>query len=269
MWRAAMVGIAIVPLSPFWSDAAGSGYHVVEVTQGASITGTVTFEGAPPSPKVFDVEKDPEVCGSRRKLVEVDVRDGFLKGAVVVLEGVEKGKPFPARTYQAEPPGEGEFRYSPGDELALDVRMKKCNFGPFTGVLAPDAPVGFLNQDPMKHSIQTFAVRGRRGNIFRTVHNRDARPGDPFEETFGNGQLDDSRVVKLVCNRHDFMRNWLYTVQTPYFAISAEDGTFTIDQVPPGQYELVAWHPLLGVHRQAVRVRANETLEVGFEFSAD
>lgn len=269
MVRAMLVAMAVVPVTLFWSDGVGSAYEVTEVVHGASISGTVTFQGTPPPPKVFEVEKDPDVCGRERALVEVAVRDGFLKGAVIVLEGVEKGKPFPARSFRGQSPGEGEFRYQSGDELELEIRAKKCNFGPFTGVLAPDAPVRFLNQDPMKHTIQTFAVRGHRGNIFRTVHNRDARPDEPFEETFETSQLDESRVVRLICNRHDFMRNWFYAVRTPYFAISGEDGTFTIDQVPPGRYELVAWHPLLGIQRQAVTVGADENPELNFEFSAD
>ncbi len=267
MCRALMVAMALVPLSIFWSDAVGSAYDVAEVTHGASISGRITFQGTPPAPKVFEVEKDQDLCGSMRAMVEVDVRDGFLKGAVIVLEGVEKGKPFAARASRGQSPGEGEFRYAPGDELALEIRTKQCNFGPFTGVLAPDAPLRILNEDPIKHTIQTFVVRGRKGNILRTVHNRDVQPGTVFEDSFATKRLKESRVVSLRCNRHDFMQNWFYTVQTPYFAISDEKGRFTIDQVPAGRYELVAWHPLLGIQRQAVTVQAHENLELTFEFS--
>lgn len=267
MRRAMIVAMAVGSASLLWSHAVGWAYEVAEVTHGASISGRVTFRGTPPAPKSFEVQKDPDVCGTRRSLVEVAVRDGFLEGAVIVLEGVDKGRPFPARSFRGQPPGEGEFRYHEGEELDLEVRAKTCNFGPFTGVLAPDTPVRFLNRDPMKHTVQTFAVRGRKGNILRTLHNRDARPGTPFERTFETSKLEDSRVVRLICNRHDFMQNWLYTVDTPYFAISDEGGNFTIDQVPPGRYELVAWHPLLGLQRQPVTVGAGETLELGFEFS--
>ncbi len=267
MCRALVVAMALVPLSMFWSEAVGQAYEVAEVTHGASLTGTVTFQGLPPAPKVFEVEKDPEVCGSTRALVEVAVHNGLLKEAVIVLEGVERGKPFAARASRGQSPGEGEFRYAPGDELALEIRTKQCSFGPFTGVLAPDAPVRILNEDPIKHTIQTFVVRGRKGNILRTVHNRDIRPGTVFEESFATKKLEKSRVVRIRCNRHDFMQNWFYTVQTPYFAISDEKGRFTIDQVPAGRYELVAWHPLLGIQRQAVTVQAHENLELTFEFS--
>lgn len=93
-------------------------------------------------------------------------------------------------------------------------------------------------------------------------------PAIGFEETFETSQLEDSRVVRLICNRHDFMRNWFYAVKTPYFAISDEEGAFTIDEIPPGQYRLVAWHPLLGTHTQPVQIGADETLTVSFEFSA-
>lgn len=271
MWRAMMIAIALVLVSLFGSQAVGpaSAYEVAEVVHGASVSGRVTFEGTPPPPKRFQVEKNPEVCGHERGLEEVAVRDGFLKGAVIVLEGVEKGKPFATRAYRAEPPGGGAFHYAPGDALGLEIRTKTCSFGPYTGVIAPETPIGFLNQDPMKHTIQTFVVRGRRSNIFRTIHNRDARPDSPFEKRFTAEQLDDSRVVKLICNRHDFMQNWFYTVQTPYFAISDENGSFTIDQVPPGRYQLVAWHPELGRLTREISLAEGGTIEEHFEFSAD
>ena len=269
MWRTVILARAIVPLAMLGSPHAASAYEVGEVVNGAVITGTVTFEGAPPEPKVFEVQKDPEVCGTERALIEVAVRNGSLKGAVIVLEGVVKGKPFTAQTFQDERPGEGEFRYGQGDNLSLEVRMKKCSFGPLTGVLASDQPVRFLNQDPMKHTIQTFVVRGRKGNILRTLHNRDVQPDALVKRTFSASKLKSSRVIRFRCNRHDFMQNWFYTVETPYFAISDENGHFSIDQVPPGRYKLVAWHPLLGVRKQEVIVTADGHMQVAFEFSGE
>jgi len=48
--------------------------------------------------------------------------------------------------------------------------------------------------------------------------------------------------------------------------VSAEDGTFSIDKLPPGTYTLEAWHEELGTATQQVTVAANQTADVTFDF---
>ena len=105
------------------------------------------------------------------------------------------------------------------------------------------------------------------GSVLRTLHNRDIHPDGEFERTFESDKLKKSRLVRITCNRHDFMQNWLYVVQTPYFAISDETGKFTIDQIPPGRYMLRAWHPILGLQEQEVHVQPASVLGADFAFS--
>ena len=252
----AILGLAIIGLA----------YEVVDVSNGATIAGRVAFNGTPPAPRVFEVNKEPQVCGETRGLTKVDAHDGFLKGAVIVLEGVEKGKAFEPRTLKANAPGEGEFRYKEGTTLDLDIRLKNCNFGPFTGVIAADQSVQFSNQDPIKHTLHTYVLKGKKANILRTLNTQNLAPHSEIEQTFQPNKLKHGRVVALTCDRHDFMENWMYVVESPYFAISDEAGNFSMDKVPPGQYELVAWHPVLGSKRQEVTVDAGGNLQVDFEF---
>ena len=76
-------------------------------------------------------------------------------------------------------------------------------------------------------------------------------------------------MVRIACNRHDFMQNWLYVVDHPYFGITDQDGRFTLDQVPPGPYTLLAWHPILGEQRQEVQVLPDGELSLGFQFGSE
>jgi plastocyanin len=244
----------------------GLGYEVTTVSNGGTIAGRIAFSGTPPASRVFDVNKGPEVCGVKRGLTKVDVRHGFLRGAVLVLEGVEKGKSFESKTFTAQVPGEGEFHYAAGETLDLDVRLKNCNFGPFTGVVAVDQPVSFVNQDSIKHTLHTYVLKGQNANILRTLNTQSLAAHSEIEQTFVPKKLKHGRVVALTCDRHDFMENWMYVVETPYFAISDETGNFSIDEVPPGEYQLVAWHPVLGTQRKAVHVDADGILNVSFEF---
>ncbi|MDH3504744.1 MAG: hypothetical protein OEM58_09495 [Nitrospirota bacterium] len=241
-------------------------YTVGEVQHGGTIQGHVTFSGTPPTPLRFAVEKNPEICGQERSLMKVETHNGGLTGAVVVLEGVQTGKPFPEQAFTGHLPGEGEFRYQGGKTLGLQVKTKGCNFGPFTGVIAADEPVQFGNQDPIKHTLHTFSARDTKGTILRTIHNQDIHPQDTVDRTFDSGKLRGNPVVRLTCNRHDFMQNWLYVVDHPYFAISDTEGRFTITQIPPGTYTLLAWHPILGEQRQEVQVMENGELQPKFQF---
>ena len=125
----------------------------------------------------------------------------------------------------------------------------------------------FENQDPIKHTLHTFAARDTKGTILRTVHNQDIHPQDTIERTFDSGKLKGNPVVRITCNRHDFMQNWLDVVDHPYFAISDEEGNFSIDNIPPGHYTLRAWHPILGLQEQEVHVTQGKALGTDFAFS--
>ncbi|MEX0828863.1 MAG: hypothetical protein WD032_01325 [Nitrospirales bacterium] len=242
-------------------------YQVAAVKEGATIHGQVTFSGSAPAPLQFEVEKNPEVCGPQRSLVKVEAQNGMLKGAIVVLEGVESGKPFAKQEFRGLSPGKGTFQYVGGESLGLRVNTENCNFGPFTGVVTPDEAVRFGNKDSVKHVLHTFVSLDTRGYVLRTLHNRDIQPDGAFDRTFTSGKLKDSRLVRIACNRHDFMQNWLYVVKNPYFAISDEKGKFVIDNIPPGHYTLRAWHPVLGLQEQEVHVIPGKELGTDFAFS--
>ncbi len=252
-----------------WSGFAGVGfaYDVVDVNNGATITGKVAFTGTlPHAPRRFEVRNGPEVCGPERVLTKLEVRDGRVKGVVIALEGVDQGKPFASSHDTATGQGRGAFHYAGGDELNLDVRLETCSFGPFTGVIRADETVRFVNRDPIKHTLHTYSLKGRKAKIMRTMHTQSLRAQGQTEKVFPAKKLRRASAVVLTCDRHDFMENWLYMVKNPYYAISDESGNFEIGRIPPGDYKLVAWHPVLGMQEQLVTVTPHGTLSVDFDF---
>ncbi|WP_447964115.1 hypothetical protein [Nitrospira sp. Ecomares 2.1] len=259
--------ILLASLSLVMGLGASHAYEVGNVQAGGSIHGRVSFLGSPPEPLHFKVEKNPEVCGQERSLMKVESRDGFLTGAVVVLEGVNTGKSFSPKTFTGNLPGEGAFRYLGGESLGLQVKTKGCNFGPFTGVITANEAVRFQNQDSVKHVLHSFVSKDTKGKILRTVHNQDLQPHDAIERVFPPDKMEDGVVVRIICNRHDFMQNWLYVVDNPYFAISDQEGRFTIKEIPPGTYTLLVRHPVLGEQRQVVTIDAQANLQVVFQFA--
>ena len=245
----------------------GFAYDVIEVENGATITGKVAFTGTlPHAPRRFEVRNGPEICGAARVLTKLEVHEGMVKGVVIALEGVDKGKPFSSHHDTATGRGRGEFQYAGGNGLNLGVRLEKCSFGPFTGVIMADEAVHFINHDSIKHMLHTYSLRGRKAKIMRTMHTQSLRAQGQTEKVFPAKKLRRAVAVGLTCDRHDFMENWLYVVKNPYYAISDELGNFEIDQVPPGDYNLVAWHPVLGIKEHRVTITPQGSLPVDFEF---
>ena len=252
---------------PSTPEGSGGGkYKVVPVVSGGTITGQITFEGKLYDPKVFKIEKTPEVCGKEDRLLqEVTVTDGNLKDVVLALQGIAAGKPYASHIILGPPPGTrgGESTGTGNAFTATTIQPKKCIFGAFTGVIADGAEMQFDNQDPVKHSPHTYFVKGR------------VRKSDKNQDLEGNGKLVFSvkfkkkyKIYKLECDQHPHMQNWFYRVENPYYAFSAADGTFNIDNVPPGNYTLIAWHPILGEQQADVTISANGNTDVPFKFSS-
>ena len=243
-----------------------SAYEAVEVANGGTITGKVVLKGKPRPPKIFKIEKTPEVCGKEDRILrEVRIGAGAgLADVVVVLEGVKKGKPYASEiTIQGPPPGSrrqnGEGKEFPG----TTIKPKNCIFGAFTGVVANGKLLRFANQDPVKHSPHTYRVKGK---VRKTMFNQDLE---------ANGRLDvmvkfkkkKTKVMKLECDQHNHMQNWFYRVDSPYYAFSGDDGSFKIDGIPPGKYRLIAWHPKFKrTKKQKVTVKPDGTVQANFTF---
>lgn len=75
------------------------------------------------------------------------------------------------------------------------------------------------------------------------------------------------RIFYLECGFHTYMQSWGLAVDNPYYAITDEQGNFTIPDVPEGVYTLVAWHPGMGGFiNMKLTLLANEILKTRMEF---
>ena len=53
----------------------------------------------------------------------------------------------------------------------------------------------------------------------------------------------------------------------PYAVVVEEDGSYAIDDVPPGEYTVKAWHPRFGIQKSKLTVSASAATEANFTFS--
>lgn len=227
-------------------------YDTMVVTNGAVVRGTVTFQGATPEPKEFELQRYPDrmFCGAlsdgegHRLLKEVHVgQRGGLKDVVVVVEGVQNGKPL-------------TFTHA-------QIEANVCQFLPFVTVVSEGRLLTVTNRDPVSHDIQGYAYD--QAGVDIVLH----RPSLKATGTTDVVHLVKGRkVFTMQCGVHPFMQNWGYAIDNPYYAVTDQDGSFSIGDLPPGTYRLKAWHPILGVQEREVAVTSNDTATLDVQFDA-
>jgi hypothetical protein len=225
------------------SAPAAAAYNEVAVKDGGAVQGTVTFAGPPPALSKQVIGKDNQVCGDGEIVpnpVSVGA-NGALKNVIVFLDKVDAGKPWPKKDYV--------------------LNQQKCSFEPYLQVVPKDVKLTIKNSDPVLHNVHPFE---HVGSSRRTLFNL----AQPNQNQTNVMQIKTRRgqVVELACDAHAWMAGWLYVLEHPYFAVVGADGTFKIGDVPPGSYNLMAWHPVLGTQQQAITVAANGAAQAAFQF---
>lgn len=212
--------------------------------------GKVTFNGSVPGPKEFELRRYPDrvFCGALsdgegfRGLKEVNVgADGGLRDAVVVIEGVQKGKPFAF--------------------VEAQVEANVCQFLPFVTVVSDKRQLTVVNRDPVSHDIQGYAYDQAGVDI---VLHRPALKATGATDTVH--LVKGRKVFTMQCGMHPYMQNWGYAIDNPYYAVTELDGVFAIGDLLPGSYRIKAWHPTLGLQEREVTVKADETVSLDFQF---
>jgi hypothetical protein len=188
--------------------------------------------------------------------------EGGLADAVVAVQRVEQGKPFAPIASDFEVV---DCMYHPADvpdseQFAVNERGKLRHEHPLISVIRSPQPISVINKDPIIHNSQVF--QSERGNIVLNF------PIPVSTEPRGGViQLQKGkRIAQMICGMHEFMQTWMYSVDNPYYAKTRKGGEFTIDNIPPGTYRVVAWHPHLDPVEQEVTVGPNGESTLTFEF---
>lgn len=237
-----IAGLCALPLA---TQAAA--YKETSVANGGTITGSIKFAGKDQPPKTYTISKDNDVCGTGERHIDfVRVENGHLMDAVVYLDKVKEGKPFPADV---------------GDAL---INQKGCEFKPFLQVMKNKAKLVAVNDDPVLHNIHTYElIRGDARGPKKTLTNVSQPKPGTVKSTI---KPKRGPAMKVECDAHDFMHGFVFIARNPYFAKVADDGSYTITDVPPGKYTIKAWHGMLKNQKAKVSVDAGGTATVDFSF---
>ena len=226
MRRAGALAISFILAAVLAAPNVALGYEETTVSGGGTITGKVLFQGDVPMRKIITT-KDQDVCGGIREEPEIIVGgDKAVTDAVVYLAKVDKGKAWP----QA------------GAKPALN--NIKCVFEPRVQVMR-GGKLDVKNSDPVLHN--THGFYGKRTAFNLALPNKDQ---------VIEADLDRAGTVRVECDAHGWMLGWVYVVDNPYYAVTGADGSFSIADVPPGDYTLIATHEFTGPIEIPVTVKA-------------
>ena len=75
--------------------------------------------------------------------------------------------------------------------------------------------------------------------------------------------------MKVKCDIHPWMNAYVAVVEHPYFAVTGEDGSFKLENLPPGSYTIEAWHENYEVMEQTITIGDNESKTLEFTYGSD
>jgi plastocyanin len=214
----------------------------VDDANAATVTGKVTFTGDKPAMKAISMDATPACArqhSTAQKSQEVIVNDnGTLKNTFVWIKSglPDKAWPVPAS--------------------AVKLEQKGCMYEPHViGVMA-NQNIEVVNGDPTNHNIHPLPKVNREWN--------ESQPpgGDAKMKTFAREEV----MIPVKCNVHPWMRAYIGVVSNPFYAVTGDDGTFTIKGLPPGTYTIEAWHEKYGTQDAQITVAPKESKTNDFSF---
>jgi plastocyanin len=200
-----------------------------------TIKGEVKYSGKVPAPVTHKTGKYKKVCGAEIPGEALILENQQVKNVVVWLEGKQAKK----------------LKSKPG---AYTINQKKCAYSPHVLAMPQGSELTILSSDPINHNIHTYSF-----------------DNDPINMMFLPQQdytleMEEPEVIKVSCDLHSWMVAYIVVTPHSYFAMTKNDGTFEIKDVPPGKYTLKLWHESLGEESRKIEIGKNVT-QVNFNFT--
>jgi len=230
-------------------------YKVAEVNDGGSLSGRVTLTGPVPRARSFHLIHAPniEFCArisdgkGHRILRDFTVSENSgLKDTVIAILGVKKGKPFATKMQV--------------------FNIDRCHSDQYVIGVRNGENILLENKDPIRHEIATYEINSA-SYVDQISNKAVVKRSSQVRSAFVSHKTEE---FLLKCNLHPFLQTRGFMVENPYYAISDAEGNFSLNDVPPGTYEVLAWHPFIPTQKGAVTITEGKASQIDFVFdSAD
>ncbi len=194
--------------------------RAIDASTAGRVQGVVRFTGEVPPPRELNLYGGCELVAKGPVFDQPVKVDGeLLKDAFVVLTSGTDGWALP-----------------PVPDEPVEVDQRGCVYEPRIHGARVGQDVVFINSDDMFHNVRSVSEANPTFNI--NMPAKDQRETKVFRRP--------ERMVQARCDVHPWMVSHIGVVEHPWFAISDGQGRFSIEGVPPGTYEVTAWHETLG-----------------------
>ncbi len=210
---------------------------------GASISGTIVYEGKVPKLRPIPMDADPICASEHTETVRLEIlvlgEGQTLANVFVHVKGGLPEKVYP----------------SPANPVVID--QVGCIYSPHVFGIRVGQPLDMLNSDATLHNIRAMPKVNRVFNIAMPKGKRTRR------KVFNKEEF----MFPIKCDVHPWMGAWCAVMSHPFFDTTGIDGKFTIEGLEAGTYEIEAWHERLGTRTAIVSVTADETKTIDFAIS--
>ncbi len=227
-------------------------YKVADVNDGGTLKGRVTLTGPVPKPRSFHLIHAPniEFCSrisdgkGHRILRDFTVSDSSgLKDTVIAIQGIKKGKPIPTKMQS--------------------FNIDRCHSDQYVMGIRNGENILLENKDPIRHEIVTYEINSA-SYVKQKSNKAIIRESSQIRSVFVSHETEEFLIK---CNLHPFLQTRGFMVDNPYYAISDEEGNFTLEDVPPGTYDVLAWHPFIPTQKGTVTIAEGKVSQIDFVFN--
>ncbi len=208
--------------------------------QWGDLTGQIIYDGVPPTPPKAKITSDQQVCSHHDVIEESLLVDPESKGVqnVIVFLYQDKSSRRPSPEDEKEVAIHESYEALKSEPVQMD--NSGCRFAPHVTLLWTARKLLVGNSDPIGHNVKIETRANGQSN--------DTIPsGQTLEKSF---EKPEKMPAAISCSIHPWMRGWLLVRDTPYMAVSDEDGKFVIENLPAGKWRFMFWQESAGYVRE-------------------
>jgi hypothetical protein len=223
-------------------DPPQGAYTPIAVQNGGSITGSVRYTGEAPEDTTITITRDERVCGNTLRRITVETSGDRVAGALVWLADVRSGRALPLAK-------------------RFELVQTRCTFGPLAQVAIAGGALNVRSDDAVQ--TRTVVVDTRTLDTLAVLPFNSPGALVPLD-----AQLRRPAMLEVRSTTHPWMEAWVAVLDHPYFATTDRDGSFKIEGIPAGSYQVKAWHPRFGLTTGTAAVQAGGEGNLELEFGA-